>query len=194
MRHSNSNQKLPISLKLKAVNPLPSNIKKYFKICKEKLGLIPNVLKSYSHNTDKLNAFTNMYNEIMLGDSGLSKLQREMIAVVVSSINRCHYCQVAHGASVRELSRNPELGEALIMNFRTASISAKERAMLEFSEKLTLESHKIEEEDRKTLRSNGFSDSDIWDISSVVGFFSMSNRIASATKMVPNSEYHSKGR
>ena len=165
MRHSNSNQKLPISLKLKAVNPLPLNIKKYFKICKEKLGLIPNVLKSYSHNTDKLNAFTNMYNQIMLGDSGLSKLQREMIAVVVSSINRCHYCQVAHGASVRELSRNPELGEAL-----------------------------IEEEDRKTLRSNGFSDSDIWDISSVVGFFSMSNRIASATKMVPNAEYHSKGR
>ena len=194
MRHPNSNQKLPISLNLKAVNPLPPNIKKYFKICKEKLGLIPNVLKSYSHNMDKLNAFTNMYNEIMLGESGLSKLQREMIAVVVSSINRCHYCQVAHGASVRELSGNPELGETLIMNFRTASIPAKERAMLEFSEKLTLESHKIEEEDRETLRSNGFSDSDIWDISSVVGFFSMSNRIASATKMVPNSEYHYKGR
>ena len=154
MCHPNSNQKLPISLNLKAVNPLPPNIKKYFKICKEKLGLIPNVLKSYSHNTDKLNAFTNMYNEIMLGHSGLSKLQREMIAVVVSSINRCHYCQVAHGASVRELSRNPELGEALIMNFRIASISAKERAMLEFSEKLTLESHKIEEEDRKTQIRN----------------------------------------
>ena len=132
MRHPNSNQTLPISLNLKAVNPLPSNIKKYFKLCKEKLGLIPNVLKSYSHNTDKLNAFTNMFNEIMLGHSGLSKLQREMIAVVVSSINRCHYCQVAHGASVRELSGKPELGEALIMNFRTASISAKERAMLEF--------------------------------------------------------------
>ena len=88
---------LPISLNLKSVNPLPENIQKYFKLCKEKLGLIPNVLKAYSHNTEKLNAFTNMYNEIMLAESGLSKLQREMIAVVVSSINKCFYCQVAHG-------------------------------------------------------------------------------------------------
>ena len=61
--------------------------KRQFKLCKEKLGLIPNVLKAYSHNIEKLKAFTNMYNEIMIAESGLSKLQREMIAVVVSSIN-----------------------------------------------------------------------------------------------------------
>ena len=194
MRHSNSNQKLPISLNLKAVNPLPSNIKKYFKICKEKLGLIPNVLKSYSHNMDKLNAFTNMYNEIMLGHSGLSKLQREMIAVVVSSLNKCFYCQVAHGASTRELSSNPELSEELIMNYNIANITEKDKLMLQFSEKLTLYSHKIEDNDRDALRKAGFSDEDIWDIISVVGFFNMSNRIASGTKMIPNKEYHSAGR
>ena len=97
----NNDSKLPISLNLKQVNPLPDRIKKYFDICLEKLGLIPNVLLAYSHNTNKLDTFINMYNEIMLSDSGLSKLQREMIAVVVSSLNKCFYCQVAHGASVR---------------------------------------------------------------------------------------------
>ena len=166
---------LPISLNLKSVNPLPENIQKYFKLCKEKLGLIPNVLKAYSHNTEKLNAFTNMYNEIMLAESGLSKLQREMIAVVVSSINKCFYCQVAHGASVRELSKNPELSEELIMNYNIANISDKDKAMLEFSDKMTSSSYKIQEEDRNILREHGFTDADIWDIASVVGFFNMSN-------------------
>ena len=185
---------LPISLNLKSVNPLPEKIQKYFKLCKEKLGLIPNVLKAYSHNTEKLNAFTNMYNEIMLAESGLSKLQREMIAVVVSSINKCFYCQVAHGASVRELSKNPELSEELIMNYNIANISDKDKAMLEFSDKMTSSSYKIQEKDRNILREHGFTDADIWDIASVVGFFNMSNRIASATKMIPNNEYHFKGR
>ena len=185
---------LPISLNLKSVNPLPENIQKYFKLCKEKLGLIPNVLKAYSHNTEKLNAFTNMYNEIMLAESGLSKLQREMIAVVVSSINKCFYCQVAHGASVRELSKNPELSEELIMNYNIANISDKDKAMLKFSDKMTSSSYEIQEEDRNILREHGFTDADIWDIASVAGFFNMSNRIASATKMIPNNEYHYKGR
>ena len=185
---------LPISLNLKSVNPLPENIQKYFKLCKEKLGLIPNVLKAYSHNTEKLNAFTNMYNEIMLAESGLSKLQREMIAVVVSSINKCFYCQVAHGASVRELSKNPELSEELIMNYNIANISDKDKEMLKFSDKMTSSSYKIQDEDRNILREHGFTDADIWDIASVVGFFNMSNRIASATKMMPNNEYHYKGR
>ena len=185
---------LPISLNLKSVNPLPETIQKYFKLCKEKLGLIPNVLKAYSHNTEKLNAFTNMYNEIMLAESGLSKLQREMIAVVVSSINKCFYCQVAHGASVRGLSKNPELSEELIMNYNVANISDKDKEMLRFSDKMTSSSYKIQEEDRNILRKHGFTDADIWDIASVVGFFNMSNRIASATKMMPNNEYHYKGR
>ena len=95
---------LTTSLNLQPVSPLPDATKKYFDVCQEKLGLIPNVLKAHSFNIDKLNAFTGLYNELMLADSNLSKLEREMIAVVVSSINRCFYCLTAHGAAVRELS------------------------------------------------------------------------------------------
>ena len=190
---SNKN-KLPIDLDLKPLVPLPENVQSYFKLCEVKLGLIPNVLKAYTHNIEKLNSFTSMYNEVMLGDSGLSKLEREMIAVVVSSINKCYYCQVAHGSAVRELSGKPELSEELIMNFRIADLPKKHKTMLEFSAKLTEKSSETNEDDRKKLREVGFSDSDIWDISSVVGFFNMSNRIASASNMKPNKEYHSKAR
>lgn len=180
----------PTALDLPMVRPLPDATRKYFDICTEKLGLVPNVLRAYAFDIDKLNAFTQIYNNLMLAPGGLSKLEREMIAVAVSSLNRCWYCQVAHGAAVRELSGDPVLGEALVMNWRMAPLTEKQRAMLEFAEKLTLASSKVEEADRETLRDAGFTDRDIWDIASVTGFFNMTNRIASATAMEPNPEYH----
>jgi uncharacterized peroxidase-related enzyme len=180
----------PTALNLPMIEPLPEATQKYFDICQDKLGLIPNVLQAYAFDIDKLNAFTAMYNDLMLGDSGLSKLEREMIAVVVSSINRCWYCQVAHGAAVRQLSGNPALGEAMVMNWRMADLDERQHAMLGFAEKATKASAEIEEADRQALRDAGFSDRDIFDIASVVGFYNMSNRVASATGMQPNSEYH----
>lgn len=180
----------PTALDLPMVDPLPEATRKYFDVCAEKLGLIPNVLKAYAFDIAKLNAFSAMYNDLMLAESGLTKLEREMIAVCVSSINRCWYCQVAHGAAVRELSGDPVLGEAIVMNWRVAALTAKQRAMLEFAEKLTVASSKIEEADRQALRDAGFSDRDIWDIASVTGFFNMTNRVASASGMEPNPDYH----
>ncbi len=184
----------PTALDLPMVDPLPPETQKYFDLCDEKLGLVPNVLRAYAFDIAKLDAFTALYNDVMLAPSGLSKLEREMIAVVVSSINRCWYCQVAHGAAVRALSGRPELGEAMVMNWRVADLNPRERAMLTFAEKLTRASAEIEEPDRQALREAGFSDRDIFDIASVVGFFNMTNRVASATGMEPNPEYHSQAR
>ena len=166
----------------------------YFDKCTEKLGFIPNVLKAYAFDMPKLEAFVAMYNDLMLAPSGLSKLDREMIAVAVSSHNRCYYCLAAHGAAVRSLADDPVLGELMAMNYRAARLDRRQRAMLDFAVKLTAEPWGIEEGDRKALREAGFSDRDIWDIAAVAGFFNMSNRIASATDMRPNSAYHGQKR
>ncbi|QIE40908.1 peroxidase-related enzyme [Rhodobacteraceae bacterium SC52] len=182
------------ALNLPQVDPLPDDTAKYFALCEEKLGFVPNVLRAYAFDIEKLNAFTGLYNDLMLTPSGLSKLEREMIAVVVSSINHCHYCLVAHGAAVRELSGDPILGEALVTNYRSAKLDARTRAMLDFSVKLTESSSKVTEEDRNVLRAHGFSERDIWDIASVAAFFNMTNRVASATAMRPNPEYHGQAR
>ena len=185
---------MPTALDLPMVDPLPEATQKYFDICQEKLGMVPNVLRAYAFDIDKLNAFTGMYNDLMLADSALSKLEREMIAVAVSSVNKCYYCLVAHGAAVREMSGDPQLGEALVMNYRVAKITAKQRAMLDFAVKLTEASAKVEEADRQALRDAGFTDRDIFDIASVAGFFNMTNRVASATDMRPNDDYHAQAR
>jgi uncharacterized peroxidase-related enzyme len=117
-----------------------------------------------------------------------------MIAVAISSENKCFYCLTAHGAAVRQLSGNPILGEQLVMNYRTADLSPRQRAMLDFAVLMTNHSHEIEEEDRQVLRDVGFSDRDIWDIAAVAGFYNMSNRMASAIDMRPNDQYHAQAR
>ena len=166
----------------------------YFDKCMEKLGFVPNVLAAYAFDMAKLEAFVAMYNDLMLAPSGLSKLEREMIAVAVSAENRCYYCLTAHGAAVRALSGDPVLGELMVMNYRAARLDRRQRAMLDFAVKLTAEPHAIEEADREALRKSGFSDRDIWDIAAVAGFFNMSNRVAAATDMRPNSVYHGQAR
>jgi len=174
--------------------PLSAEMAAYFAKCEEKLGFVPNVLKAYAFDMDKLSAFVAMYNDLMLAPSGLRKLEREMIAVAVSAHNRCYYCLVAHGAAVRALSGDPRLGELMVMNYRAARLSKRQRAMLDFAVKVTAEPWLVEEEDRERLRRCGFSDRDIWDIAAVAGFFNMTNRVASATDMRPNSVYHGQSR
>jgi uncharacterized peroxidase-related enzyme len=181
------------ALELPAAELTPA-MRGYFDKCMEKLGFVPNVLSAYAFDMPKLEAFVAMYNDLMLAPSGLSKLEREMIAVAVSAQNSCYYCLTAHGAAVRALSGDPVLGELMVMNYRAARLDRRQRAMLDFAVKLTAEPHAIEEADREALRKSGFSDRDIWDIAAVAGFFNMSNRIAAATDMRPNSVYHGQAR
>ena len=181
----------PIALKL-PIPPrrkLPADLKKYFDLCDEKIGFVPNVLSVYSFDETKLRAFIAMYNDLMLGESRLTKLEREMIAVVVSAANRCYYCLTAHGQAVREMSGDPSLGETLVMNYRVAKLTPRQRAMLDFAHHLTVSPAETGANHRQALRKAGFKDRDIWDIASVTAFFNMTNRLATATDMMPNEQY-----
>ena len=169
---------------------LDADMQAYFAKCQEKLGFVPNVLAAYAFDNAKLKAFIGMVDELMLADSGLSKLEREMIAVAVSAINHCHYCLTAHGAAVRQRAGDPEMGELIAQNYRAADLPPRQRAMLDFATKLTEAPAKIEEDDRTRLRQAGFSDRDIWDIAATAAFYNMSNRLAAAADIRPNREYH----
>jgi len=180
-----------IKLPLPDPDSLDEATKKYFTICQDKLGMVPNVLSAYTGNIEKFRNFTAFYNKLMLDeeDCNLTKLEREMIAVVVSSANRCYYCLVAHGQAVRELSGDPQLGEMMVMNYRVAELDERTRAMLDFAWKLTEHPH-----DRAALRDVGFAEQDIFDICDTAAFFNYTNRMAHGLDMMPNAEYHGKNR
>jgi len=171
------------------------DLRRYFDVCRERLGLLPNVLAALSLKPGRLRNFISTYNETMLGeDSRLSRLEREMIAVVVSCANRCYYCLVAHGQAVRELSGDPELGELLVMNYRVAGLPRRHRSMLDFAWQLTEDPGSIGDAERSTLRRAGFNDGDIYDICEIVALFNLSNRMAMGLDMMPNREYHGMNR
>jgi uncharacterized peroxidase-related enzyme len=173
---------------------LDPDIQAYFAKCDEKIGFVPNVLLAYSFSAEKLRAFSTFYNDLMLAPSGVTKLEREMIAVAVSAINHCHYCLAAHGAALRQLSGDPALGDTIVANWRAADLPLRQAAMLAFATKLTERPDTIVESDRQALRDAGWSDADIWDIAATAAFFNMSNRMASAIDMRPNLEYHGQAR
>src|SRR6201997_2197602 len=141
---------------------LDEDLRAIWEKCLDKLGFVPNVYQAYSLRPQRLRNFIAMYNEIMLSDSGLSKLEREMVAVVVSSANRCYYCLVAHGAAVRALSGDPELGEMMALNYRVARLEPRQTAMLDYAWKLTTTPHLVDDADRDGLAQQGLSDEDVF--------------------------------
>ena len=184
------NKDAVMALELGPAADLDPEFQAYFEKCREKLGFVPNVLQAYAFDNAKLRAFILMADDLMLGDSGLSKLEREMIAVAVSATNHCHYCLTAHGAAVRQRANDPELGATIAQNYRAADLPPRQRAMLDFAVRLTEAPDRIAAEDRQKLRAAGFSDREIWDIAAVAAFYNMSNRLAAAVDLRPNRAYH----
>jgi uncharacterized peroxidase-related enzyme len=182
-------------LRVPGEDEVPDEVRELWAGPLERLGFVPNVQRVFALRPAHLLAWWAHYDELMRGDSGLTKAQREMIAVVVSATNRCHYCIVSHGAALRKLTGDPVLADQLATNWRYAeALDEKERAMLEFAIKLTEASTDCTDDDVQALRDAGWTDEDVFDIAEVTAMFNFTNRLASGLGWVPNPEYFSLGR
>jgi len=173
---------------------LPQDIAQRLSLTKEKAGFVPNVMRVLSHRPDEFRAFFAYHDALMEGAGGLTKAEREMIVVVTSALNRCPYCVIAHGAILRIRAKNPRIADQLATNYKTAEITARERAILDFAVKVAAAAADLTEHDRQAARAAGLTDEDLWDIAAITAFFAMSNRLASATGMRPNEEFYLMGR
>ena len=173
---------------------LPGEVRALWVRPLEKLGFVPNVLRVFALRPSHLLRWNEHFEELMTGDSGLTKVEREMIAVVVSVANRCTYCIAAHSAALRKLSRDPELADAVARDHRTARLDPRMQAVLEYALKLTLTPAEMSEDDVQALRQAGLSDEDIMDAAEVTAMFNFTNRMASGLGWVPNPEYEALGR
>ena len=173
---------------------LPEDIRSRLLAVQEKSGFIPNVFLTLAYRPDEFRAFFAYHDALMEKDGGLTKAEREMIVVATSSANQCHYCVIAHGAILRIRAKNPQIADHIAINYRKADITPRQRAMLDFAMKVSIEAQKISEADFATITSHGFSDDDIWDIAAISAFFALSNRMANVTSMRPNDEFYMMGR
>jgi len=176
------------------INSLPEDVRARILEVQEKAGFIPNVFLAFAHRPDEFRAFFAYHDALMEKDSGLSKGEREMIVVATSGINQCTYCVVAHGAILRIREKSASIADELASNYRTANISARQKAMLDFALKVSLQAYEIDDRDFETLHVHGFSNDDIWDIGATSAFFALSNRMAGLADMRPNNEFFNMAR
>ncbi len=186
---------LPISrFPVPEFEELPEDIRERILAVQEKSGFIPNVFLVLAHRPDEFRAFFAYHDALMEKDGGLTKGEREMIIVATSGLNQCIYCVVAHGAILRIREKNPLLADQVATNYRKADISARQKAMLDFAAKVSLQAEQLSEADFELVRQHGFSDEDVWDIAAIAAFFALSNRMANVTGMRPNDEFYLMGR
>jgi uncharacterized peroxidase-related enzyme len=176
------------------IDQLPEDIRSRILAVQEKSGFVPNVFLTLACRPEEFRAFFAYHDALMDKDGGLTKAEREMIVVATSSANQCHYCVIAHGAILRIRAKNPRIADQIAVNYRKADITPRQRAMLDFAMKVSIEANKISEADFADIASHGFSNDDVWDIAAISAFFAMSNRIANVTAMRPNDEFYMMGR
>jgi len=177
------------------LDSLPDDLREYITSVSDRTGFVPNVFLALTHRPDELRAFIGLHDALMAKDTpALSKAAREMVVVATSAENDCLYCVVAHGAVLRIRRRDPLIADQVATNYRKADLSSRERAMLDFAVKVAVDSASISDHDHDRLRSEGFTDEDIWDIGSIAALFAYSNRMANFASMMPNNEFYSMGR
>ena len=184
----------PMALSIPDEAELDDGTRGYFARCREKIGFVPNVFRAYTVRPERFRKYQSYRNDLMRSEQGLSETEREMVAVVVSCANRCHYCLVAHGAVLRQLTGDPAFGDTLALNYRAAELSPRHRAMLDFAWKLTLTPNDVGDADRRALAEIGLAEAEIFDLVEVAAFYNMSNRFAIGLGIEPNREYYGQGR
>jgi uncharacterized peroxidase-related enzyme len=156
----------------------------------EVLGFVPNVFRTYAWRPERFRAWFAHFKNVMEGTDGLSAREREMISVAVSMANGCLYCLVAHGAALRQASDDKVEADRITLDYRRANLTGRERAILDYAVKVTKDPGACGESDIEALRAEGLSDADIWDVIEVAAMYNFTNRLAMATGMMPNREYH----
>ena len=173
---------------------IPEDIRELILSVQEKSGFVPNVFLALAARPAEFRAFIAYHDALMEREGNLTKAEREMIVVATSSYNQCQYCVVAHGAILRIRAKDPLIADQIVANYRKADITLKQRVMLDFALKVAKEANAVSEADFELLRSHGFNDDDIWDITAITGLFGFSNRMANVMSLRPNDEFYSLGR
>jgi uncharacterized peroxidase-related enzyme len=173
---------------------LPPDVRERIEDVQEKSGFVPNVFLALAHRPDEFRAFFAYHDALMLRDGNLTKAEKEMIVVATSAANDCTYCVIAHGAILRIYAKDPLLADQLAINYQTAELSHRQRAMLDFAVTLARDPQAISKSDRERLREHGFTAEDIWDIGAITALFALSNRMAHLINMRPNEEFYLMGR
>jgi len=143
-------------------------------------GKVSNVVSAQSLNPRALKAHMDLYYSTVYGKMALRRVDRELIAVVVSAVNKCPYCIQHHAEALNAYWKNPQRVAQAQEDFHDANLSDAQVVMCQFAENLTRSASSASEEEIQLLREAGFDDTDILNITLIIGYFNFVNRITLA--------------
>jgi uncharacterized peroxidase-related enzyme len=173
---------------------LPAEVADEIGDVSQRIGFLPNVARLLGVTPSHFVGWWRYFDDLMRGPSGLSKTQREMIAVVISAESHCPYCLAAHAAALRLRTKDAAFADRLAVNYRQVGLESRDRALLDFAVKLTKTPEECGPSDLEHLRTFGYNDEDLLHIVEVTAIFNYNVRLATATGLFPNEEYHDLGR
>jgi uncharacterized peroxidase-related enzyme len=144
----------------------------------ERRGKISNILKVHSLNPQAMSNHLDLYMTLMFGKSGLSRAEREAVAVVVSATNECEYCVNHHTESLRHYIDDEETLNMLATADGLETLEPRLSNIVRHAERLTVAPAAMTESDLEDLRAVDLDDQDILDLTLIVGYFNFVNRIA----------------
>ena len=144
----------------------------------EKRGKVSNILKCHSLNAEAMSNHLDLYMTIMFGRSGLSRAEREAVAVVVSANNDCDYCVNHHAEALRRYIKDEETLQMLSNADGLETLEPRLSNIVRHAEKLTNAPGAMTESDLGELRAVGLTDKDVLDLTLITAYFNFVNRIA----------------
>ena len=160
------------------VDEASGHLARIYEALVEKRGKVSNILKVHSLNPEAMGNHLDLYMTLMFGKSGLSRAEREAIAVVVSAENDCAYCVNHHAEAWKRYIKDDETLNMLMTADGLETLKPRLSNVVRHAEKLTSAPEAMTESDLGELRAVGLSDEDILDLTLITAYFNFVNRIA----------------
>ena len=150
---------------LEALQVTPSNTK------------ISDYVLVLAHDFETLKVRSPLFNAIMYDPGGLSRSERELGAIGASIINRCIYCAAVHADRHAKIEQNTDVTDRIFAAGKDADLSPRDKAIFDFSLKLSECPPKVAPTDLDQLRAVGLSDPEVLDLVLSTSLFGWANRL-----------------
>jgi uncharacterized peroxidase-related enzyme len=153
-------------------------------------GFIPHWLRALSVNPDTAFRLVQFYNHLFdPRRSRLSAAERELVAVVTSSTNRCSYSVLNHTHALGEALEDPIRARRIALDHHHVRLSKREQVLADVAEKLSLDPTRVSNEELDRLRQAGYDEATALEVLEIAAFFNYANRLTIALNVVPDQQF-----
>ena len=132
-------------------------------VFREGFGFVPNLVRAQSGLPRAMAAHAKLEEAATFRDGAISRIHKEQILLSIAADRRDNYCLALAGGVLSSLGKPQSQIDDLVNDFRQASLSAPDRALLEFSLKLSRSASLVCYQDIEALRAQEFSDEAIFE-------------------------------